>query len=175
MSRRQHLLLWGAGVAAAAAGAGWSWWRTQGGAVDTGEPGADFWNLRFERPEGGELALTSLRGKVLVLNFWATWCPPCIKELPEFDRLQRAKAAAGVQVVGLAVDGPTPVRQFLARQPVGFPVGLAGFEGTDLSKRLGNTSGGLPFTVVFDRQGRLRHRKLGQTAFDELENWVNQA
>jgi thiol-disulfide isomerase/thioredoxin len=174
MSRRQHLLWWGAGAAAAAAGAGWSWWRSTGNS-DVTDPGPDFWALRFERPEGGELALTSLRGKVLVLNFWATWCPPCIKELPEFDRLQRAKASAGVQVVGLAVDGPTPVRQFLARQPVGFPVGLAGFEGTDLSKRLGNTAGALPFTVVFDRQGRLRHRKLGQTVFDELETWVNQA
>ena len=62
MSRRQHLLLWGAGVAAAAAGAGWSWWRTQRGAVDTGEPGADFWNLRFERPEDGDHLLIVEQG-----------------------------------------------------------------------------------------------------------------
>ena len=169
MNRRQGALMVGTGLAAAAAGAGWAWWRQPAApALD-----ADFWQLRFDRPEGGELALASLRGQALVINFWATWCPPCIKELPEFDRLHRAQASRGLQVVGLAVDGPTPVRQFLARQPVSFAVGLAGFEGTDLSRRLGNTGGGLPFTVVIDRQGRLRHRKLGQTAFDELTGWVN--
>jgi thiol-disulfide isomerase/thioredoxin len=159
----------GTGLAAAAAGAGWAWWRqpASGPALE-----ADFWQLRFDRPEGGELALAGLRGQALVINFWATWCPPCIKELPEFDRLQRAHAGRGLQVLGLAVDGPTPVRQFLARQPVSFAVGLAGFEGTDLSRRLGNSDGGLPFTVVIDRQGRLRHRKLGQTAFDELAGWI---
>ena len=169
MNRRQHLGLWAAGGAAAAAGAGYAWWRHS--AAD--QPGDTFWSLRFERPEGGELALASLRGQALVLNFWATWCPPCIKELPEFDRLHRAHAHQGLQVVGLAVDAPTAVRQFLARQPVSFAVGLAGFEGTELSRRLGNASGALPFTVVFDRQGRLRHRKLGQTAFDELTGWIS--
>ena len=169
MNRRQQLALAGAGVLAGAAGLGWSLWRAP---ADEPLP-ADWWALRFDKPEGGELALASLRGQAVVLNFWATWCPPCIKELPEFDRLHRAYSARGVQVVGLAVDGPTPVRQFLARQPVSFAVGLAGFEGTDLSRRLGNNAGALPFTVVIDRQGRVRHRKLGETKFDELTGWVD--
>ena len=168
MNRRQHLTLAGAGLAAALAGAGWALW---GRPAD--DPAvAELWSLRFDRPEGGELALAPLRGQALVINFWATWCPPCIKELPEFDRLHRTEARRGVQVLGLAVDGPTAVRQFLARQPVSFAVGLAGFEGTDLSRRLGNTAGGLPFTVVIGRDGRLRHRKLGPTDFDELSRWV---
>jgi thiol-disulfide isomerase/thioredoxin len=169
MNRRQLLALGGAGAAAAAAGAGLAWWRH---ALDAPQIAADFWSLRFERPEGGELTLASLRGRPIVLNFWATWCPPCLKEMPDLDRLQGAHAAGGLQVVGLAVDGPTPVRQFLARQPVRFAIGLAGLDGTELSRRLGNSNGGLPFTVVFDGQGRLRHRKLGQTDYDELDRWV---
>jgi len=169
MTRRHALLLAGAGAGAALAGAGFAWWRY---ALDKPRIEADFWTLRFDRPEGGELALASLRGRPLVLNFWATWCPPCLKEMPDLDRLHGTHAARGLQVVGLAVEGPTPVRQFLARQPVRFAIGLAGLDGTALSRRLGNSNGGLPFTVVFDSQGRLRHRKLGQTSYDELDRWV---
>ncbi len=169
-SPRRRLALWGAGALAAGAGLGWAWWRQQ----PAGGGSEAWWHMRFDRPEGGQLSLAEFRGRVLVLNFWATWCPPCIKELPEFDRLQIAQAARGVHVVGLAVDGPTPVRQFLARQPVRFAIGMAGFEGTDLSRQLGNSTGALPFTVVFDRQGQVRHRKLGQTQFDELTGWVAQ-
>ena len=168
MNRRQQLALWGTAAIAAGAGLGWSLWQQRGNS----EADNAFWQLRFDRPEGGELLLAPFRQRAWVLNFWATWCPPCVKELPEFDRLHRQHTGQGVQVVGLAVDGPTPVRQFLARQPVSFPIGLAGFEGTELSRQLGNASGGLPFTVVFDRQGQVRHRKLGQTQFDELERWV---
>jgi len=120
----------------------------------------------------GEVPLSNWKGKWLVLNFWATWCAPCIKEMPEFERLHRLQGSRGVQVVGLAVDGPTPVREFLAKRPVSYAIGLAGFEGTDLSRKLGNAAGALPFTAVFDREGRLRHRKLGLTAFDELSAWV---
>ncbi|MBK7062856.1 MAG: TlpA family protein disulfide reductase [Rubrivivax sp.] len=167
MKRRQQLVLALAGAAAAAAGLSWALWRPT---AETG-PSDDFWALRFPRPEGGELAMADYRHQVLVLNFWATWCPPCIKELPDLDRLQRQNKGR-LQVVGLAVDGQAPVRQFLERQPLSFAIGLAGFEGTELSRRLGNDKAALPFTVVFDRHGQPRHRKLGQTVFDELQRWV---
>ena len=118
---RRRWLMGGAGAAALAAGLGWSAWRQRQFARDTG----GLWDMRFPRPDGSELVMASLLGQPLVLNFWATWCPPCVKEMPELDRFQRAHAAAGWQVVGLAVDGPTPVREFLARTRIGFPVGLA--------------------------------------------------
>ena len=174
MDRRQSLWLGGAGVAAAALGV---WWGGRRLSLDPAS-GADsapagFWQLRFAQPQGGELALADFKGRPLLLNFWATWCPPCIRELPDLNRFHETLGPKGWQVVGIAVDGPTPVREFLTRMPLSFPIGLAGLEGTDLSRSLGNSSGALPFTVVFDAQGRIKHRKLGATNQDELAQWAS--
>jgi thiol-disulfide isomerase/thioredoxin len=170
VSRRAWLVA-GAGVAAAAAGVGWQAWR----AAQLADDGGGLWTMRFPRPEGGELVMAELRGRPLLLNFWATWCPPCLQEMPELDRFQRQFGARGWQVVGLAVDGPTPVRDYLRRLPVGFPIGLAGFEGAALSQRLGNPQSALPFTAIFDVAGRTVHRKLGQTSREELARWAESA
>lgn len=169
MNRRRWVLA-GAGLAAAAAGAGWQAWRSAEPAAATGPE--TLWNRRFPRPEGGELVMAELRGRPLLLNFWATWCPPCVEEMPDLDRFRPLIAARGGEVVGLAIDGPTPVREFLQRVRVGFPIGLAGFDGTDLVKQLGNAQGGLPFTLLFGSDGRIRQRKLGQTALAELTGWL---
>jgi thiol-disulfide isomerase/thioredoxin len=168
-SRRRWLV---AGVSAAAVAGGIGWALRQEHVRSLEGTGDDFWSLRFPRPEGGELALSAMRDRPWVLNFWATWCPPCVEEMPELDRFRRDHAARGWEVVGLAVDAATPVREFLQRVPVGFPIGLAGFGGTELGKRLGNQTGGLPFTVVFDRRGRAVQRKLGETNYDELARWA---
>lgn len=173
MNRGRRALLW-AGTAAAAAGLGTALWHGQQGALPAGEAAApDIWSLRFARPGGGELTLAALRGRPLLLNFWATWCPPCIREMPEIDRFARQFAANGWQVLGLAVDQEKPVRDFLDRNPVGYPIALAGFDGIALSRRLGNDAGALPFTVAFDAQGRVAHRHLGETRFEVLAGWAN--
>lgn len=163
MKRRSLWLAAVAGVAAAT-GAGWSHWQRQRQAEQT----AGLWSLRFERPEGGELPMDSLRGRPLVLNFWATWCAPCVRELPELDRFHRDYGPRGWRVVGLAIDGAAPVRDFLRRVPVGYPIGLAGLEGADLVRRLGNPVGGLPFSVLFGRDALPVWRKVGETSYDEL-------
>lgn len=135
---------------------------------------AGFWAQQFDTPAGGSLTLTHLKGKPVLLNFWATWCPPCVKEMPELDRFQSEFASKGWQVLGLAIDGPTPVKEFLAKVPVGFGIGLAGFGGTELAQALGNAAGGLPFSLLIDAQGRVRHRKMGATDFDELAGWARE-
>lgn len=173
MKRRMVL----AAAALSAGGAGlatalWQSQRTSRQAAAAAAAAAPPWNLRFEQPGGGELVFAGYLGKPLVLNFWATWCPPCVHELPELDRFHLDHQARGWQVVGLAVDGPTPVREFLAKRPLTFPVGLAGLEGAELSRALGNERGGLPFTVVFDRSGQARQRKAGQTHYGELVEWA---
>jgi thiol-disulfide isomerase/thioredoxin len=171
--RRRSWLYASAGAAAAAAGLGWQLLRKpeSGGAAPDAAALA-FWQMNFTQPDGQVLAMASLRGRPLVLNFWGTWCPPCVKEMPEIDRFARAFANRGGRVLGLAVDNPTAVKQFLARMPVGYTIGLAGFDGSDLSRQLGNTSGALPFTVVFNRQGAVVQRKLGESSYDELQGWT---
>ena len=164
--RRQGLGV--AGVAGMAVAAGVGWQSLRAPAAPDGPP----WDQRFPTPDGGELDMASMHGRPLVLNFWATWCPPCIKELPELDRFHREWSPKGWRVVGLAVDGAKPVREFLQKQPLSFAVGMAGLDGSALSRQLGNEQGALPFTAVFDRNGRLAHRKLGQTDFEELSAWA---
>jgi len=172
--KRRTLLMASAGAAAAGAGVGWQLWRPPASAA--GAPLAEaelaFWQSSFTQPDGQTLALAALRGQPLVLNFWATWCPPCIKEMPELDRFAKVFAARGGRVIGLAVDNPTAVRQFLTKAPVGYSIGLAGFDGTELSRRLGNSTGALPFTALFDRRGAVVQRKLGEIGYDELNTWA---
>ena len=163
---RRHLVV--GGLAAGAAGVGGKLWADARLDAETG----GLWTMRFDKPGGGELRMAAFRGKPLLLNFWATWCPPCLKELPLLDRFARHYAGRGWQVVGLAIDSPTPVREFLRRTPLGFPTGLAGFDGTELTMKLGNGAGALPFTAVFDARGRIAQRKLGETSWDELVRWA---
>ena len=120
---------------------------------------------------GKTITLKAIEGPVTVVNLWATWCPPCVKEMPEIDRFAREFASRGGRVVGLAVDNPTAVRAFLLKTPVSYAIGMAGFDGTDLSRQLGNSSGALPFTAVLGRDGQVAQRRLGETSFDELQRW----
>lgn len=167
---RRAWLMGGVAVAAAAAGAGAAWWRLRPGPAAGGAAEA-LWALTLETPTGGELALASLRGGPLLVNFWATWCPPCVEEMPLLDRFFRENSASGWKVVGLAIDQPSAVRQFLARAPVSFPIGMAGLQGTDLGRSLGNQAGGLPFTVLIGRDGVIRERKMGEVKPADLDRW----
>lgn len=171
---RRGMLYAGVAVAATAAGIGGAWWKERGSSsVAAGGETLDaaFWAQSFERPEGGEFVMSSLRGKPLLLNFWATWCPPCVEEMPMIDAFFREHAANGWQVVGLAIDQPSSVRKFLQRTPVSYPIGLAGLQGTELVKNLGNTAGGLPFTLVLNGGGVVAARKMGQLATADLDTW----
>ena len=177
VSRRR--LLAGAAGTAALAGVGLAVWQQHRSGAQAAPGVSDdlspLWALRVDRPEGGQLALASLRGKPLLINFWATWCAPCLREMPEIDRFHREFGPRGWQVLGLAIDSPTPVREFLARVKIGFPIGLAGLDGTDLIYRLGNPQGGLPFSVMIAANGQVLHRKLGATDFAELAAWAAKA
>jgi thiol-disulfide isomerase/thioredoxin len=170
LSAGRRRMLAAVAALAAAAGAGWSWRRLQPQAIDAAAAEA-LWSLRLPRPQGGELDMAGLRGRALLLNFWATWCPPCIKEMPELDRFARAHGQR-VEVVGIAVDSLAPVQAFLDRQPVSYAIGLAGMAGTELARQLGNTAAVLPFTVLLDESGRVLQRKVGETRFAELESWL---
>lgn len=170
--KRRLWVFGGAALAAAAAGVALQMRRSASAPPAAAADAAGFWSMAFPTPEGGELKVAGLRGQPLLLNFWGTWCPPCIKEMPELDQFARELAPKGWRVLGLAVDNPTAVRDYLARSPVGYTIALAGFEGTELATKLGNTQSGLPFTVAFDASGAIRHRKAGATTLEELRRWA---
>lgn len=172
-SRRRLMAYAGVAAAAGLGGAGLAWWRFQPHAVLSGAEAA-LWAQQFEAPSGGApVAMARFRGKPLLVNFWATWCPPCVDELPLLNAFYREHAAKGWQVVGLAIDQPSSVRQFLGRLPLDFPVGLAGLSGTELGRSLGNLTGGLPFSVVMGADGSILHRKMGQVTAEDLTQWAS--
>ena len=170
-SRRSVLL--GAGLLAATAGVGVSWWLAGSTQSAQGElPAQGFWDLQWDSAQGPPLRLQAFRGRPLLINFWATWCPPCIEELPLINAFFTDNRANGWQVLGLAVDKPSAVQAFLQKMPLAFPVGMAGLTGTELAGALGNPSGSLPFSVVLGAQGTILQRKLGRLRREDLANWA---
>lgn len=106
-------------------------------------------------------------GKILIVNFWASWCPPCIREIPGFVRLQE-KYAKQVQFVGIALDQRAPVEAFVERTKINYPILLAERKGISLAKEFGNMRGGLPFTAVINREGVIVTRHLGELPESQL-------
>ena len=111
-------------------------------------------------------------GRPLLVNAWASWCGPCIREMPELQRYAAEQGANGVQVIGLALDTPEAVRAFLARVPVDYPQLLETPGPADASVRLGNTRGLLPYSVLVGADGRIRKRKLGPFEAGEIRDWA---
>lgn len=167
---RRRWLMGGVAVAAATAGGGVAWWRSQPQAM---EPSAEqqLWHQVFEAPDGKPFAMADWKGQSVLLNFWATWCPPCVKEMPMLSEFAAQKSRHGIQVIGLAVDKSEAVQRFLQRQPVQYPVAMAMQGGLGLTRSLGNLQGGLPFTVLFDARGQVQQRKIGELSNEDLASW----
>ena len=173
-SGRWNRRAWFAAAGAAALGTGWLVASRRGNHDEAKETAAaSIWDWTLTRPDGTPLPLASMRSGGLVLNFWATWCAPCLREFPELDRFERDMRASGWRVVGAAVDQPAPVREFLAKTPVSFAIGIGGFDALERARALGNSQGGLPFTAVFAPGGRLLKTILGETNRDALVAIVN--
>ena len=175
---RRFVVTAGLAAAAALAGVGASVWRSKlepaeipvnpmTGGLD------ELWQMQFETPDGGKLAMQSLKGKPLLINFWATWCPPCVEELPLLERFYNQNKAKNMQIVGLAADKPEAVRTFLKKLPLTFPIGITDLSGIALSKSWGNLAGGLPFSVMLAADGHAMQRKMGKLSEDDLNIWRN--
>lgn len=111
-------------------------------------------------------------GRPVLVNLWASWCGPCIEEMPELDRFARAQGDAGVQVLGLALDDAEAVRAFLERIPVAYAIALDEPGPADAGVRLGNPRGVLPYTVLLSPDGRLLKQRIGPFAHGEIDGWV---
>ncbi|MDH5545844.1 MAG: TlpA family protein disulfide reductase [Gammaproteobacteria bacterium] len=121
------------------------------------QPGFTLTNL-----EGQVQSESDWQNKVLVINFWASWCTPCRKEIPLFNRLQKEYGPDGVQFIGIAVDTRDAVLKFIQKTPIDYPVFFGTQEATRLTQDYGNTAGVLPYTVFVDRRGRIQTLAPGQ-------------
>jgi thiol-disulfide isomerase/thioredoxin len=123
----------------------------------------------FANLAGEQQASSQWNGKVLVINYWATWCPPCRKEMPLFIETQQNYADRGVQFVGIAIDDPLMVQDFVDIYAINFPILIGNADAIRLSNRMGNRFDSLPFTAIFDRQGNTRFIQVGELSREVLE------
>ncbi len=173
MTRRRTavVLLLGA-VAALVAGVVAYRARTPEPATTGPHPAADlFYRQTFGDADGTMRSMADLRGKVVLVNFWATWCVPCVQEIPAFSTASSG-VAGRVAFVGLGIDSPSNIAAFAARVKPSYPLVAAGAVGTDLARALGNPSGALPFTVLLDADGRMIESHLGRVDDAMLERWL---
>lgn len=174
MSRRNVLLLVAAGAGAAALGLAVNGWRTR---TDLAPPGAieEFFAASFADADGHPQPLAQWRGRPLLVNFWATWCPPCVEEMPDLQRVRDAYRERGVEVIGIGIDNAAKITEFRNRHGLTLPLLVAGVGGSDLNRLLGNSGGALPYTVLIGADGRLLQRHLGQVKPAQLHRWLAEA
>ncbi len=132
-------------------------------------PALPIFELALADLNGQTQRFAQWRGKVLIVNYWATWCHPCREEMPGFSRLQDKYRDKGVQFVGISIDTADKIIEFQKTTPVTYPLLIGDISVMENSAKLGNTRQALPFTAVFDREGRLYATKLGRLAEPELE------
>jgi thiol-disulfide isomerase/thioredoxin len=128
------------------------------------------YNARLPGLDGQEFALSTLKGRPVVVNFWATWCAPCVQEMPHLDAMSKERPE--IAFVGIGIDTAQNIAQFVAKLPVSYQLLVAGHAGIALVRELGNNAGGLPFTLLFDAKGSIFDSILGQVEPTDLRSRI---
>lgn len=172
----RHRLMW-ALVMLFFAGLGF-WVALQQGPTQPGpakaDPVATLLNSQLPDAHGQMQALAQWRGKPLVVNFWASWCPPCVREMPELAQLAQQLQPQGIVVLGMGVDTAEHIRTFIEKHQITYPQYVLDSKGLQLSQQLGNETGGLPFTVLIDSKGAIKKTYLGELNFAQLRRDIAQ-
>jgi len=174
MNRRQWLIIVVISLLALLGGTLTSQWISKTGLASEPSIKAFFANV-WQSPDGKPVNSSEWQGKVLVVNFWASWCPPCVEEMPTLDLLQQEFLQKNVVFVGIGIDSPSNIREFLKSTPVSYPIVIGGMEGSSLSKQMGNTQGALPYTVIISAKGKSIYTKLGKISEEELRKAIKSA
>ena len=174
MNRRQWPIIGGISLMALLAGA------LTSQSIYKSSPASDpavqaFLTHPWKTPDGKMANTSEWKGKVLVVNFWASWCPPCVEEMPTLDKLQQEFLQQNVLFVGIGIDSPSNIRDFLDVTPVSYPIVIGGLEGNNISKQMGNSVGALPYTVVINNQAKATSTKLGNISEEELRKAIKSA
>ena len=174
MNRRQWLIIVVISLLALLGGTLTSQWLSKTGLASEPSIKAFFANS-WQSPDGKPANSGEWQGKVLVVKFWASWCPPCVEEMPTLDLLQQEFLQQNVLFVGIGIDSPSNIREFLKSTPVSYPIVIGGLEGSNLSKQMGNTQGALPYTVIINSKGKAIYTKLGKISEEELRKAIKSA
>jgi thiol-disulfide isomerase/thioredoxin len=172
LNRRQWIIITAVSLLALLAGVVSSHWISQTGLASDPSIKAFFANS-WQTPDGKPANSENWRNKVLVVNFWASWCPPCVEEMPALSKTAQEYADKNVLIVGIGSDSPSNIREFLEKTPVSYPIVIGGLEGSNISKQMGNTQGALPYTVIINPQGKSIYTKLGKINEDELKKAID--
>ena len=162
-------------IVSAVAGLGYRLWTGGDGAAPGMDPQSAVERVlkaRVADIQGKDQSLEQWRGRVLVINYWATWCAPCREEIPVFVRLQERYGGRGLQFVGIAIDEPASVAAFAREFQINYPLVLGGVDAIELLRQAGNRAGVLPYTLVIDRNGRLVSREPGGIKEAKLEKLI---
>lgn len=170
MAPRRRWLLATAAIGALSAGAGVAWLRYRTATPDTTTA---LFSRIYDDVDGRPQALSQWRGSWIVLNFWATWCAPCVEEMPTLQQIAREYAARGVVVVGVGIDSAGAIRRFREELKLDLPLLVAGAGGSELARELGNPSGALPYTVLISPLGRIEQARLGLVRPVLLRSWLD--
>jgi len=175
--KRSHAIALFAAVAtvSAAGGAAYHWWsrNTLDESSGSGTIAERLITARLTDLKGGPATLEQWRGRVLVVNFWATWCAPCREEIPVFVRLQERHGGRGLQFVGIALDQPDKVAEFAREFRINYPLLMGGLDTMELLRQAGNRAGVLPYTLIIDRRGNVVSREPGGIKEARLEGLLH--
>lgn len=130
--------------------------------------------LEFSLPDDSDKLrrISEWQGSILIINFWATWCPPCLKEIPEFIKLQKEFDEKGVQFIGIAVEDKQAVKDYLKSININYPILIGGEQAIVLSHKLGNIVNAVPFTLIIDQQGQIVHRQPGELSRKKIKEII---
>ena len=163
------VLAFGVGILAAAAG----YWMHAARIAPAALPIDGLWSAEFKDLSGRSIKMSALKGQPMVVNFWATWCGPCIEEMPDFQRASQTPEGRNVKFVGIGIDYANNMKSFADKIGVSYLLLESGARGLDVVKSIGNTAGVLPFTLIIDRSGAVVSRKVGRIEYTELMAAVN--
>jgi thiol-disulfide isomerase/thioredoxin len=128
---------------------------------------------KFPNENAAILDFNQYKGKIIVLNFWASWCPPCREEMPELDALHKKYQPLNVAVIGIAAEELATMRQFVVNSPVSYPTIAGDMEAMSLASLLGNSQGGLPYTVIINPNSKVTNIYLGRLDMKKVERDLN--